>query len=204
MPSIPQINIEQQAARIGITTTRAKVEVVDVPRPKMRIVSEKPRMEIEHKSPAFRLDRQRKRIEVPMPAKSRVVLPTAAARSKTRRLPADASREVSHNPGSDYSGTLVNSGALELNKSINDYTLSANIETIEQNMANIEWEEGYINISWSNAQIQIEWNDENPLPKFSVEPHSVEIFLREKPYIKVKVADEVIAALDAPKVDKKI
>jgi hypothetical protein len=68
-------------------------------------------------------------------------------------------------------------------------------------MSNIEWEDGYLDITWSNAQMQIEW-DREYLPSFSVEPHAVEIYLREKPYIKITVSDEVIAAMYGPHMDE--
>ena len=191
MPDIPRIHIEQQAARIGIHTTHARVEA-STPRPKMRIVREAPRMEIEHKAPAFKVETQRSRPYRPA-VRHHNTAPGSAQRLKTHYAPGSANET----PALENSGLSQSATALELNKVLNDYAASASAESLRPS---IEWDSGYLNISWSKAQMQIEW-DKEYMPTFSVEPHAVEIYLREKPYIKITIEDET-AAMYGPYMDE--
>ncbi|MCL1905660.1 MAG: DUF6470 family protein [Clostridiales bacterium] len=201
MPDIPRIQIEQQTARIGIQTTNARVEVNTSPRPKMRIVTERPQMEVERKAPAFKVETQRLRGERPVLTRNQNAPARVAPRAKTLRPGADITLEAeSLAPDT----TAINAHALEMNKAINDYATSVDTESLHGNMPSIEWEAGYINITWSNAQMQIEWDQADYMPSFSVEPHSVEIFLREKPYIKITISDEVINAMYGPQMDEQV
>ena len=203
MREIPRIHIEQQAARIGIQTTNAKVEVNSSARPKMRIVTERPRMEIERKTPSFKVEPQRGRADKPALTRYQRATLSAAQQANTPRPRADITLKADAlipNTAAD----VLNLTPLELNKAIGDYAATTGTGALQQHMPSIEWEAGYVNISWSNAQMQIEWDQGDYLPSFSVEPHSVEIYLREKPYIKITVSDEVIAAMYGPQTDEKI
>ena len=203
MSDIPKIHVEQQAALIGIQTINAKVEVSANARPRMRIASERPRMEIERKAPSFKVESQRVRGERPTLTRTTPPPANAVTRAKTLRPAADITLEGEKlNPA--VGSAAINNTALELSKAISDYTNSGNTTSLHDHMPSVEWEAGYINITWSNAQMQIEWDQGDYLPSFSVEPHSVEIFLREKPYIKITVSDEVIAAMYGPQMDEKV
>jgi hypothetical protein len=204
MADIPRIQIEQQAARIGISTINAKVQVNDKPRPKMRIVSEPAHMEIEHKAPAFKVETQRSRSERPALSRNYAAAPLPAPRAKTPRPAADTAPAAGENSKPQNKALSPSINPLVLNKAINEYASSANNVTITQSMPSIEWEAGYLNITWSNAQMQIEWDQGNYMPSFSVEPHSVEIYLREKPYIKITISDEAVAAMYSPQMDKQV
>jgi hypothetical protein len=206
MPDIPRIQIERQDARIGITSTPAKVQVIDKARPKMRIVSERPRMEIERKAPAFKVEPQRRPVARQGPARPHRYaagapdIPVRPARHSRLAEPAAAAAGTAPEAG----GLTLNANSLELNKALHDYAAAPQAESLAQYMPSIEWEAGYININWSSAQMQIEWDQGDYMPSFAVEPHSVEIYLREKPYIKITVSDEVIAAMYGPQTDTKV
>ena len=207
VPNIPRIQIEQQNARIGIISTPARVEVIDRPRPKMHIISERPRMEIEHKAPAFTVQAQRKPAERPALSRYRrylASLPQAPQRHNASRTAADTAAPATAEQPPESGGPSVSPRSLELTKALNDYAAALHTENLTQYMPDIEWDAGYINITWSSAQMHIEWEQEDHLPRFAVEPHSVEIYLREKPYIKITVSDEVIAAMYGSHMDKKV
>ena len=203
MPYISRVQIEQQAARIGINTIPAKVVINSATRPQMRIIKEPPRMEIERQAPALKVEAQRQR-PLRLADKLRLTAPAAVGRPKTPRPVTDLILEAAKSQYPQSSGVSLSAYALELNKALNGYVGAVDSETMPQNMPNIEWEAGYVNISWSNAQMKIEWDKDNYLPSFSVEPHTVEIFLREKPYIKIAVSDEVIAAMYGARLDEEI
>ena len=200
MPDISRIQVQQHTARIGINTTRARVEISNAPRAKMRIVTEHPHMEVEHKAPAFRVEPQHGRAVRPLLLRNPAG--GSAPHAATRRGAADLVLESVRTAGKE-SDSVMDARALELNKAINDYLAYAANESAPQSLPAIEWEAGYINITWSKAQTQIEW-DKEYMPSFSVEPHSVEIFLREKPYIRITISDEVISAMYGPKMDEEI
>jgi len=201
MPSIPNIHVRQQAAHIGIDTTYAKVEIVNIPRPKMRILKEPPRMEIERRAPALSVKAQRQR--PPKISDSiRAIAPGFAPRIKTMQPATDSILKTAKSPGPKIDGLSLNAYALELNKALNSYTGYTAKDTIQYSAPSLEWEAGYIDITWSNAQMKIEWEHGNYMPTFSVEPHSVEIYLRQKPYIKITVSEEVINAMYGPCLDE--
>lgn len=196
MSDIPKIQIERQTARIGINTTYAKVEVNDTKSSKKRLAKEAPRMEIERKSPAFKVEPQQRRTYRPALDKMSLSSPRVEIRRPTPNVMLESPENLSN-------GASLDTNPLELNKAREVYSASANTETMPQNMPTIEWEAGYINISWTNAQMQIEWAEGDYMPSFSVEPHSVEIYMREKPYIKITISDEVIDAMYSPQMDEK-
>ncbi|MCL1975866.1 MAG: DUF6470 family protein [Firmicutes bacterium] len=203
VPNIPSIQIEQQCARIGIHTTNAKLMVNTPPPTRMRIYKEAPRMEIERKAPVFKMETPRKRPERPLPYTSNPGMPLTWQRDKVVRRNSDIIVQASESAKQGNSVTL-NDNAVEMNKILHDYTSASIAESLQQSMPSIEWEAGYININWSKAQMQIEWEKNDYMPSFSVEPHSVEIYLREKPYIRITLSDEVIASIGGPQMDTKI
>lgn len=195
MPDMPIINIEQQAARIGIHTTNAKVHA-STPRPKMRIISERPRMEVERQQPVFKVKQQPANYQAPPPPAP------APATQNTAQYAADKALGGDYAAGTDGNAPSMSVPTLKLSKAHYD-SASIKNQSVQQSLPSIEWEKGYINISWSHAQMQIEWDGEY-LPSFAVEPHAVEIFLRERPYIKITVSDEVIAAMFGPQIDQEV
>ena len=199
MPHMPRIQIEQQMAQIGIRTTNAKLEINNTPHPKMRIVSERAHMEIEHKAPAFKVQTpQRNIVDRPVISR-RQTAQTSASNSKVPTYVPDLVQDGLNT----VANTSTAPSTLEVNKAMRHNMAVSQGESLSQSMPNIEWESGYLNITWSSAKMQIEW-DQDYMPSFSVEPHSVEIYLREKPYIKITVSDEVIAAMYGPKLDKQV
>jgi len=205
--NIPRIKIEHQFARIGINTTQAKVQVNKDVAPKMRIVSGRPSMEIERTMPSFSIEKAGGQ------AKPNAALPKPGANAAYNAAaiggmgmpaagqPMDAAAGISPEAGAVY-GASAN--AMEMNKAVFDSASKIKADPSQEAMPNVKWEMGSINISWDNAQMQIEWDENDYMPSFNVEPHSVEIFLRDQPYIKITIADDVMEAMFAPEFEMEV
>lgn len=191
MTTMPRIHIEKQNAQIGIKTTKAQVQITSH-RPKMKIKAPVPNFTVEHKQPAFKVDWQRVRSESGLPgpiAKSKQL--AGEAKQQALQYTGQLAQDGNYLSRTDLGGNRV--AELEAERSL-DKIPEINLGSMPQSLPNIEWEPGYINISWSNTQMQVEWDTEY-MPTFSVEPHSVEIFLRNHPYIRITVTEEPVSAM---------
>lgn len=191
MRTMPRIHIEKQNAQIGIKTTNAQMQITSN-RPKMKLKAPVPQMRADAKQPAFKVDWQRVRSESGL----------AGPITKSKQLASEGAQQALQ-----YTGEAVNDGnflartelggnrvaALEANRSIADMP-EVNLGSMPQSLPNVQWEPGYIHITWSNTQMQVEWDNEF-MPTFSVEPHSVEIYLRNRPYIKITVTEDPVSAM---------
>lgn len=192
MRTMPRLHIEKQDAQIGIKTTNAKLQIQNR-RPKMKFSAPVPTMQADTKQAAFKVDWQRVRSESGLPGPI----------TKGQQLAGEAQQQAL-----EYTGQVVQDGnyiastelggnrvaAIEADRSF-DRMPEINLGSMPQNLPNVQWEPGFIHISWSNTQMQVEWDNEY-MPTFSVEPHSVEIFLRNQPYIRISVMEEPVVGVD--------
>lgn len=201
MAAIPKIIIDQQRALIGVKTTNAKVSV-STPRPKMRLKNDLPKMEVEYKDPEFKLDWARVRAESGlMNPVDKTIEIAHETRQQVLEYTAEVAQEGNYIGKPELGGNRV--AQVERQRSLKDGDTSINLGSMPKSMPNVEWDPASLNISWSNTNLQIEWDSEY-MPTFSVEPHSVEIFLRNKPYIKITVSDEGMLKLTGRHVDKNV
>ena len=201
MPRIPQIQIEQQYAAIGIRTTRSQMKI-STPKPKMHVSQQRPQMQVERQSPQFRVNW--KKVYADMGR-----LPAASHALEVR----DYGRSVAHSAISEiaedgsYLGNVVQRGnrvaELARQKSLRTSQVELNIGSVPSTSPEMEWDPGYLKVNWSNHELNIEW-DRDFMPNIVIDPpYSVEIFLRNKPYIKISVVEDELPADVGKHVDSK-
>ncbi len=200
MSTISQLQIEQQRAVIEIKTTNAAVQI-STPRPQMRIIggNQPPQMQMEMQDPEFEVDWQRVRSESGL---TPVIAKTKEIAGETQQLMLEYTSEAA-NDGSylsqiEMGGNRV--AQLAKQKTYAEGQTDINLGLMPQSQPNIQWTPGNISINWENSQLEVEWDGEF-LPSVTVEPHSVEIFLRDRPYIKITVVESAILSSVGRQVD---
>lgn len=192
MRTMPRLHIDTQDAQIGIKTTNAQLQIENRS-PKMKFSAPVPTMQAERKQPAFKVDWQRVRnesgLQDPVTNSKQIA---SEAQNKALEAAGQAVQDGNYLAKTELGGNRVT--AIEANKNF-DPMPEINLGTIPQSLPDVQWEKGSIHISWSKTQMQVEWDDEY-MPTFSVEPHSVEIFLRNQPYIRITVVEEPIVGVD--------
>ena len=187
MAGMPSIIINQQFASLGIEITQAQMKIT-TPRPQMQVVSEPPEMTIETRAPKFKLNWKKVRSESGMKA------PTELAQSIGQtgiHIAGDGTKQTVKD--GDYLKKVELGGnriaQLSRQKTIKTAQAEINLSTMPQSLPEVEWEPGFIDIVWSRGNFKIDWIGEY-MPEVVIDPmFSIEIFLREKPYIKVTVED---------------
>jgi len=193
-----RIDIEKQPAQIGVRTTHAKLKVDTQRPPQMKVSADMPEMKQERKQPAFSVDWQRVRAESGLAGPGVLSRQSAVeAQQQVLDFTGQSAQDGNYVSRADIGGNRV----AELEKQRNFEPMKeVNLGSIPKNLPDVTWEPGFININWSNTQMRVEWDSEY-MPTFSVEPYTVEIFLREKPYIKITVVEE---AMTEAFVDEKV
>lgn len=74
-------------------------------------------------------------------------------------------------------------------KTIKTQQAEINLSSMPRSQPEVEWTPGAVNINWTRGSLSIDWVGEY-MPEVVIDPpFSIEIFLREKPYIKIMVED---------------
>ena len=189
MAGIPHITIEQQLAEIGIERTAAQMKI-EQQRMQMRIKTEMPQMEIERKNPSFKINRKK--------INSESGLKSTPELSKTYR---DRGRAGAYRGArtavqdGNFLGNVRNPGdrvgQLARNKKMSAILKKKeiNLGLMPRSSPEVEWDRGSMRINWSKHSIVIDWDGEY-MPKVTIDPkHSIEVYLRTKPYFRVLVTE---------------
>ena len=191
MAGISQIRIDQQMAEIGVRSTPAKMSIKQ-PRMFMRMSQEIPRMELETTMPKFKVNRKKLNADMNLHApddftKKHRDMGKAAVIKGMKTASADA----------DFLGNAKvrgqKVGQLVRNKAMANATRKAefNVALMPKEGPEINWEKGSINVNWSKQSLIVDWNGDF-MPELTVEPkHSVELYLRTKPYFRISVQEAV-------------
>jgi hypothetical protein len=202
--SAPRIAIEQQAAEIGINNTPAKMRITKH-QLRMKIKSENARMEIDRKAPTFRINRKKINSESGLKGPSELTMAfrdagRAAALSGARIAKEDGNFLGNLKEPGDRVARLAHTKALQRATK----KRQTNIGLMPKSLPEVEWDKGYIRVNWSKHQLIIDFDGEY-LPQVSLEPrHSVEIYLRTKPYFRVMVEEGDVPSATGNYVDQAI
>lgn len=184
-----RIIIEQQFAQIGLRVTPAKMQIVH-PHREMSIENDPSQLNVDWESPSVEIDWTDVRNETG--------LKTPEALTVTFR---DDSRAAAYTNISNivkeaqFVGSPEKKGPriaeVEKKKTLeSDEPRDVNIAALPKSRLKTEWNTGYLNVSWSRHNIKIEWTGEY-MPSMKLEsPHSIEIYLRDKPYIRITVVED--------------
>ena len=204
MPGINHINIEQQLAEVGITRTPAQMHI-EQQRLQMKITTENPKMEIDRKNPSFKVNR--KKINSESGLKSTPEL-SRDYRDRGRSGSLKGIRTAVED--GNFLGELRRPGdrvaRLARNKTMSNLLKKKemNIGLMPKSSPEVEWEKGHLSINWSKHSIVIDW-DGDYMPTLTIDPkHSIEIYLRTKPYFRVIVEEAEDPNMPGRLVDKAI
>ena len=189
MPSIPKIKIEQQRAEIGINITQAQMHISN-PRRKMRITYEAPKMEIENTMPSFKINRKKINSETGLKSPLELTMQGAAKGREGGMRGARKALEDGNFLGDirNYPGDKI--GELARNRTRERLgPKQINIGLMPESSPEVTWERGHMRMSWSKHSLVIDWEGDYA-PEVTVDPpHSVEVYLNQKPYFRVLVEE---------------
>ncbi len=193
------LSIHTQRAVIEITSRPAKM-YIEHKRPNFKIRRSDPKMKIERKMPSFDIKWEdvRKDSGQPSPLQSGKDF---AAKGKQKVL--DAIRSIVER--GDILKDVTDPMAFEkvaVSVSVKDMP-ELNVGLMPKEKARIEWDPGYCTIEWTDPVLQIEW-DKDFRPTIEWEPYAVEVHLRHRPLVKIRVNLEHIPGAVGAKVDQEI
>ncbi|NLL39955.1 MAG: hypothetical protein GX254_10280 [Clostridiales bacterium] len=199
---ISRIKIDQQFAQIGIKITPAKLNI-KMPKQKMKIVQEDPQMEINIERPTFEINMKKVRNEMgfrdPMTL-MREIRNTAI--DKTYNYISQTVNDGNQMAKVEQKGNRI--AGVYRSKSLKQSQKGINIGLMPKELPEIVWSKGSIDIKWTSRKFKIEWEGECR-PEIIVDPkHSVEVYLREKPYIKIIIEDAEAQESNGRLIDAKL
>ncbi len=193
------LSIHTQRAVIEITSRPAKM-YVEHKRPNFRIKRADPKMKIERKMPSFDIKWEDVRNSIGLPTTSQLGR-TFAEKGKQKAL--EAIRSAVER--GDILKDSTDSQAFEkvaVSLSVKDMP-ELNVGLMPKQRARIEWDPGYCTIEWTDPVLQIEW-DKDFRPTIEWEPYAVEVHLRHRPLVKIRVNLERIPGAVGVKVDQEV
>lgn len=192
------LSIHTERAMIEITSRPAKL-YIQHPKPTFKIRRDLPQMKIERKLPTFDVNWEDVR------ASSGAASPFQLGKIFAQR---------GKQKGMEAIADIVQRG--DTLKNVNDpqafekvaVSVSVkdmpelNIGLMPKEKARIEWDPGYCTIEWTDPVLQIEW-DKDFRPTIEWEPYAVEVRLRNRPLVQIRVNLEHIPGT-GNKVNKEI
>ena len=202
MPSLQRLVIDQQYASIGIKVTPAQLQIM-TPRPSFELHQEMPELSIESQSASFSVNWRQVHSEMGLKPPLELA---AQIRAKGIEGAADGTIEAVQDGNYLQKNELRSNRVAQLarQKSLEQANVEVNIKSIPEQSPQVEWNPGKLQITWESKQFNVEW-DGNYLPEVSLEsPYSVEIFLRNRPSIRISVEDVLMPSEAGQHVDKRM
>ncbi len=193
------LSIHTQRAVIEITSRPAKM-YVEHKRPNFKIKRTDPKMRIERKMPSFDIKWEDVR-NTSGHASPLQLGKNFAEKGKQKAL--EAIRSIVER--GDVLKDSTDPQALEkvaVSVSVKDMP-ELNVGLMPKQKARIEWDPGYCTIEWTDPVLQIEW-DKDFRPTIEWEPYAVEVRLRHRPLVKIRVNLERIPGAVGVKVDQEV
>ena len=193
------LSIHTERAVIEVTSRPAKM-YIEHKRPTFKINRSLPKMKIERKLPSFDINWDEVR------ASSGAASPFQLSKEfseKGKQKAWDAIRSIVER--GDILKDVTDPAAFEkiaVSVSVKDMP-ELNIGLMPKEKARIEWDPGYCTIEWTDPVLQIEW-DKDFRPQIEWEPYAVEVRLRNRPLVKIRVNLEHIPGAVGVKVDQEI
>ncbi|MCL1828369.1 MAG: DUF6470 family protein [Oscillospiraceae bacterium] len=202
MAGMPNIIIDQQYSSLGIEITQAQMRIT-TPKPQMQVINEPPEMTVKTHTPKFKLNWKKVRSESGM----KPPLDLARSIGSTGMQKADDGTKQTVQDGDFLKKTEIGGNRiaqLSRRKTIETAQKEINIGLMPKTSPEVEWEPGFVDVVWSRGNFKIEWSGEY-MPNIIVDPmFSIEIYLREKPYIKITVEDGLSPYDSGVIVDKRL
>ncbi len=192
------LSIHTERAMIEITSRPAKL-YIQHPKPTFKIKRDLPQMKIERKLPSFDINWEDVR------ASSGTASPFQLGKifaQKGKQKGMEAIADIVQR--GDTLKNVNDPQAFEkiaVSVSVKDMP-ELNIGLMPKEKARIEWDPGYCTIEWTDPVLQIEW-DKDFRPTIEWEPYAVEVRLRNRPLVQIRVNLEHIPGT-GNKVNKEI
>lgn len=188
----PMLEIESTPAKLHITT----------PKPAMKITNSRPVMRVRRKAPTFKMVSNK-------PVKGGTANPCAEKtiykyRNRARQLKLQAAADEAANK---QEGAKHTKQAAEIIDAAREKAEKApdrlNVSLAPKERPSLEWENGELIIEWETSDLHIEW-DGLGRPSIEVEPHSVEVRVKNHASVKIYVAKDSHKESVGGKIDKKV
>ncbi|MGI6176580.1 MAG: DUF6470 family protein [Christensenellales bacterium] len=197
-----RISIQTIRPELEIHTTPAKMNIVSR-KPALRIRNVRPVMRVRYKSPTFKVT-NRQRINTQMGIRS-VLQEQSAYTDKAWQETMTAIADIVHmydrmkNPqNGETIPIIMRDRSMQKTK-----PADVNVGLTPEEKAKLEWTSGEMVIEWEKGEMIIEW--EGPMgPQIEIEPHVVEVRIRNRPSVKVTVSKQHRKQDVGEKIDKHI
>lgn len=191
------LSIHTERAQLEIHTEPAKVTISNT-MPTFVIKHTKPEMRVVRKMPQFNVEWE----EVPGTDSQFEVLELSrqfggSSASATRNSRTDSTEALKTTlSGNALSGIVEKSNSLSKPQEINRRRAA-------KKRANIEWDQNVFEVQWTKPGIEIEW-DVGEGPVIEVEPYYVEINLKQRPSVVIRVNTEALRNGVGDRVDERV
>jgi len=161
-----------------------------MPSGRLRIQTQTPQMTIDKKAPSFRVNRKKinneSGLQGPLEfAKTFRNKDRAAAFRGTANFKNDGNFIANHRIAGDKSIPMMAKNRMKRHFQRPE----VNVGLMPASPAEIHWDKGHMRINWSRHSVSVDWDGES-LADITVDPkHSVEVYLRTRPYFRVTVEE---------------
>ena len=181
---------------LSIHTQRATIEIISRPA-KMTIQNNMPQFDIRRELPSMRVVS-----EMPQFTVNDEYFEGNKTSGETDIVKDVSDTDKAGDIMSVLSGSAQKKDQSSISVTIKD-SPDMNVGLQPQDKARLEWEPGYCTIQWSDPVLQIEW-DSDFRPTIEWEPYAVEVRLRNRPLVLIRVNMEHIPGSLGARVDHRI
>ena len=182
---------------LSIHTLRAEIEITSRPA-RLYIENNMPSFDIRRELPSMRIERQLPQFIVNDEYQKVDKTAKGTGPQETGTKTANAALTKT---GED-DGKHTQSTETAISVTVKD-SPEMNVGLKSREKARLEWEPGYCTIEWTDPVLQIEW-DSDFMPTIECEPYAVEVRLRNRPLVLIRVNLENIPGSVGVRVDQRI
>lgn len=198
----PSLSIQTERPELEIRTQRAQINLTQ-PKPKMRISSTPAKMRVQRRAPTFKVNW--KKIRAQMGQKTsmdvqRGIIDEAAKKANEGIVNiSQMGDKLAHTE----QGHTVPSVVRDRLRATLQKVPELNVKLMPEEKPTLDWDEGYVSIDWTEHTLEIEW-DLDGKPHLDYEPYVVEIKLKNRPSMRIKVISNKSEKEVGSKLDKKV
>lgn len=182
---------------LSIHTQRAEIEIISRPA-RLYIENSLPSFDIRREMPSMHIERQMPQFVV---NDDYVAIDKTAKNTGSQETGQKTANAVPTNTG-ENEGNNKHSTETAVSVTVKD-SPEMNVGLKPREKARLEWEPGYCTIEWTDPVLQIEWNSDF-MPTIEWEPYAVEVKLRNRPLVLIRVNMENIPGSVGIRVDQRV
>ena len=193
--NLSRILIDQQFAALGVRTRQAQLNIT-THRPQMTVETTRPVMSVEREAPSFEVNWKKVFDESGLmrPDTFRFHFRDVAINNGFKMIN-EYAREGEFYAKVEQGGNRIAQYARH--KEIEKAQVDINIASMPRTSPEVKWNPGSMQVSWSRHSIDISVSGDY-LPEVIIDPtYSIEVYLREQPYISITVAEDALLPTQA-------